>query len=47
MTVENETDRFYTSLCSLLARSGQGIRGLPHERIWLQEAQRQFCPGLH
>lgn len=30
-----------------LARRGQDIRRLSHERFWLQEAQCQFCPGLH
>lgn len=34
-------------LCSLLAWSGQDTCGLSHERVWLQEAQCEFCPGLH
>lgn len=34
-------------LCSLLAWSGQDTCGLSHERVWLQEAQFEFCPGFH
>ena len=41
------TERLNTSLCSLVAQSGSDTCGPSHERVWLQEAQCQFCPGLH